>query len=171
MSTEDWKVHINRSLGAEGEDEEREFPELAAEFGLSLPLLAPPAALKEKLMAAVRQTPLNPAPGVFVIPARGGDWKSTPWPGVSYKRLFHDRDTEMLTLILKLGPGARYPRHRHAKAEQCLVLSGTVEMGQHVRIAAGDFEWAEAYTEHDELYSSEGCELLIIASRRDEILV
>jgi anti-sigma factor ChrR (cupin superfamily) len=76
----------------------------------------------------------------------------------------------MQTLILRLAPGAKYPSHRHKRAEQCLVLSGQVSIGPGINIGPGDFEWAEASTDHDAVYSEHGCDLLIIASRHDEVL-
>ncbi len=157
-------------MGAENEQEAREFRELAAEFGLALPLQRPPAALKEKLMAAVSGMPQNPIQGVFVIRGGGGAWKPTPWEGVDYKPLYYDEETTMQTVILRLAAGARYPSHRHKRPEQCLVLRGDVSVGEGVEMGPGDFEWAEASTEHQFVTSREGCELLIIASRQDEIL-
>lgn len=147
------------------------FDELASEFGLTMPLDKPSAALKEKLMAAVAATPQNPLPGVFLIRAHGGEWKPTPWTGVDYKPLYYDAETTMQTVILRLAAGARYPSHRHKRAEQCLVLRGDVSVAEGVEMGPGDFEWAEAATEHAFVTTREGCELLIIASRQDEILV
>ncbi len=73
--------------------------------------------------------------------------------------------------VLRLEPGARYPRHRHTRPEQCLVLQGEVEIDAKLRIEAGDFEWADGDTIHDSISSTTGCELLIISSLHDEILV
>lgn len=76
----------------------------------------------------------------------------------------------MQTVILRLVAGARYPSHRHMRPEQCLVLHGDACVGEGVEMGPGDFEWAEAATEHAFVASQDGCELLIIASRHDEIL-
>lgn len=157
-------------MGAESEEEAAEFRELAAEFGLSLPLMRPRDSVKQKLMAKVGGMPQNPLQGVFVIRAEGGEWKQTPWAGVDYKPLYYDEETTMQTVILRLAAGARYPSHRHKRAEQCLVLRGDVCVGEGVEMGPGDFEWAEAATEHAYVTTREGCELLIIASRQDEIL-
>ena len=78
--------------------------------------------------------------------------------------------------VLRLEPGARYPRrrhtrHRHTRPQQCLVLQGEVEIDAKLRIEAGDFEWADGDTIHDSISSTTGCELLIISSLHDEILV
>jgi quercetin dioxygenase-like cupin family protein len=157
-------------LGAGHPEEEREFAELAAEFGLALPLARPRPELKAKLMQTIAATPQNPHPGVFVIPASGGEWKQTPFPGAEYKPLYEDVETSMRTVILRLAAGAKYPRHRHTRPEQCLVLTGDVRVADGVHMGPGDFEWAEGGTEHDFVTTQHGCELLIIASRHDEIL-
>ncbi len=157
-------------LGAEGAAEESEFAELAAELGLAVPLARPIAGLRERVLRVAAATPQNPQPGVFVIPAKGGEWKQTPYAGVEYKPLYEDPETSMRTVILRLAAGARYPRHRHTQAEQCLVLKGDVRVAEGVEMGPGDFEWAEGGSEHDFVSTRNGCELLIIASKHDEVL-
>lgn len=75
----------------------------------------------------------------------------------------------MQTLLLKLAPGTVYPRHRHKRVEQCLVLSGDVIQKGAMDMVAGNFEWIEAGTTHDDVSSQGGCELLIIGSIEDEV--
>ncbi len=152
--------------GAEDENEAQEFSELAAHLGFAGQLERPSAGLKTRLMASIAMPT-----GVHVLRQGEGEWKQTPFAGVSYKSLFVDRETAMHTLLLRLEPGARYPRHRHTRPEQCLVLQGEVEIDAKLRIEAGDFEWADGDTIHDSISSTTGCELLIISSLHDEILV
>ena len=155
---------LKDQLGAESEMEGQEFLELAAQLGFTGELERPSAGLKARLMAAIAV----PA-GVHVLRQSEGVWKQTPFKGVSYKSLFVDRETAMHTLLLRLEPGARYPRHRHKRPEQCLVLRGEVEIDATLRIEAGDFEWADGETIHDSISTATGCELLIISSLHDEI--
>ena len=155
---------LKDQLGAESEMEGQEFLELAAQLGFTGELERPSAGLKARLMAAIAV----PA-GVHVLRQSEGVWKQTPFTGVSYKSLFVDRETAMHTLLLRLEPGARYPRHRHKRPEQCLVLRGEVEIDATLRIEAGDFEWADGETIHDSISTATGCELLIISSLHDEI--
>lgn len=151
--------------GAQGSDEEMDFLETAAQLAFSGQLERPSPALKERLMAAIT------APAEMHI-LRGDEvkWRATPYEGVSYRSLFMDRETKMHTLILRLQAGAVYPRHRHTRPEQCLVLSGDVEMDAAVRLRTGDFEWMAGETIHNALTTRDGCELLIIASLHDEVL-
>ena len=160
---------IGLELGAVGDEETAEFQEIAAKLALAEPVQRPSPRLRERLLAAVGPMMSEPEPGVHVLRAGRASWKKTPFPGVQYKRLFVDRENRE-TLLLKLGPEARYPRHRHKDVEQCLVLSGDVRMGGHIRLFEGDFEWAEAETSHEYVSTDSGCTLLIVASRHDEIL-
>jgi anti-sigma factor ChrR (cupin superfamily) len=156
------KFDLRKSLGAETEAEAIEFEELAAQIAFDAPLQQPRASLKDRVMAATTK--------VNVLRASESEWKPTPFEGVTYKSLFVDTETKMRTVILKLAAGASYPRHRHARVEQCLVLSGDVEMEGVVKLGAGDFEWIEGGTTHEGVRSRGGCELLIISSMEDEIL-
>ena len=158
--------NLKDQLGAESENEALEFLELVAQMGFAGELQRPSEGLKARLMASIAA----PA-GVHLVRQSEGTWKQTPFAGVSYKSLFVDRETSMHTLLLRLEPGASYPRHKHKRPEQCLVLRGEVEIDATVRIEAGDFEWAEGDTIHDSVSSKTGCELLIISSLHDEILV
>lgn len=148
--------------GAENEAEALELDELAAQLGFSVPLELPRPDLKQRVMSLTQTHITRAAEGVFV---------QTPFEGVSYKSLFIDRETRMHTLILRLAPGAVYPRHRHKRPEQCLVLSGEVEIDGQIRLTSGDFEWIDQQTTHDSILSRTGCDLMIIASVEDEILV
>jgi quercetin dioxygenase-like cupin family protein len=156
---------LDSAMGGESEAEKLEFRELSASLGLALPLDRPSENLKSRLMKLVNEQPAEPLPGIFVRRAGESGWTPTRFEGVTYKTLYIDRALDLHTLLLRFEPGGRYPRHRHAKVEQCLVLSGEVSVDGQVSLNAGDFEWARA-----EIYSANGCELLIIASLHDEVL-
>lgn len=159
-----------RQLGAESEEEVRVFAELAADIAMAGPPLAPPPALKQRLLARIAEVPREPEPGIFLLKAGGMEWKPTRHAGVEYKSLFYDRESRMRTVLLRLAPGASYPRHLHKKPEQCLVLRGEVEITSGVTASAGDFEWAMPGTLHSGLSTRTGCELLIMASAEDEVM-
>lgn len=168
-------VNISELLGATTPEEESLFSGLAAELGFSAPAAVPGAGLKQRLMASLSSRAqaapaAQEAPGVFVLRQQDMAWRPTPFSGVSYKPLYLHPVTKMQTVILRLAAGASYPRHRHVEVEQCLVLSGDVFSEARQPLVAGDFEWSNAGTEHDFIRSSQGCELLIIASAHDEML-
>ena len=69
-------------------------------------------------------------------------------------------------MLLKGEPGARYPAHRHSGPEECYVISGSVNIeGQVLR--AGDFHHAEGESDHGELWTDEGVEVLLVAAASD----
>lgn len=150
------------------------FSETAADLPYSLPDLSPPPKIREIVLASIspkKKMPIEqPLPGVFVRRKGDQQWKNAPYPGVTFKTLYVDPVTKSVTSLLKLVPGALYPAHRHAAVEQCLVLEGTVRIGQIV-LHAGDFEYANAGTQHSTIHSDSGCLLLIMSNQLDEVFV
>jgi len=136
-------------------------------LGFDVPLQLPSPSLKARLMASIAETQKAEP---HILRQDEGTWKKTKFEGVTFKSLYIDRETEMHTLILRLAPGAGYPRHRHSRPEQCLVLSGDVEIDKSVQLGPGDFEWVDGQTTHDSVTTKDGCQLLIIDSLHDEVL-
>jgi len=133
----------------------------------------PPPELKDRVLTRFRTEHRSgreePAPGLYIIRDGTGEWKPTPWQGITWKRLYLDKSTGLATSLLGVAPGARYPAHRHHGVEQSWVVEGSCRIGA-ASIYAGDFACAAAGTEHDVLVSEEGCVLLIVSTARDEIL-
>ena len=75
-------------------------------------------------------------------------WKSTPHKGVQVKPLLIERDTGLMTLLVKMEPGARLPDHEHVKIEQTYVLEGSLEC-QEGTCRAGQFVWRPAGSRHE----------------------
>lgn len=86
----------------------------------------------------------------------------TPGDGVFVKVLFVDKDRDTVTILVRMEPGARIPRHRHRGAEQCLVLEGDVRSGTYA-MTVGDFNCSPRGSVHDELTTERGA-LLFLAS-------
>ena len=72
------------------------------------------------------------------------------------------------TLLLDVAPGTRFPAHHHGGDEECYVLSGSLYTCDR-RMTAGDFLHADANTDHGELWSEEGCRVLLIVPPEDYI--
>jgi quercetin dioxygenase-like cupin family protein len=150
-------------------EEIRHFRETAAHMGFAADPVQPHPRVRERLLAAVRQSRVDLPSGVSVIRAAEGKWRRTPWAGVTYKNLYSDPATNYFTSLLRIEAGAQYPPHRHTGVEQCLVLEGSVRLGGAV-LYPGDFELADAQSVHGVIETDTGCLLLIIASQSDEIL-
>lgn len=107
-------------------------------------------------------------PGLFTLRASEGNWQETAVPGVSVKPLFVDKDRDYVTMLVRMAPGSSYPRHSHAGAEECFVLEGDLRVAGRV-LRAGDYQRADATSNHGEQATDEGCLLLIVSSQHDEL--
>ena len=119
----------------------------------------PPADLRARILAGCVAAPL---PAGFRIERAAADtWRRHPVPGIRMKVLAVNEARNYATLLLDVSPGARFPAHRHAGAEECYVVSGSLHTcGRLLR--AGDFVHADPETEHGELRSDEGCQVILI---------
>ena len=155
----------------------QEFTANAEALGMwssDLQLETPSPELKERLMSRIRSeaqanTRDELPPGFLVVRSGSAKWRPTPWDGISYIKLFLDKETGAATSLVRVEPGARYPAHRHRGLEQSWVVEGSCRIGS-ISIRAGDYACAYAGTEHGVLVSDEGCVLLVMSSERDEIL-
>jgi hypothetical protein len=64
------------------------------------------------------------------------------------------------------APGVRFPPHHHTGDEECYVISGSlIACGR--RLVAGDFHHAEGGSDHGELFTEEGCRVLLVVPPED----
>jgi quercetin dioxygenase-like cupin family protein len=77
------------------------------------------------------------------------------------KVLSLNRTSGYATLLLDVAPGARFPPHFHDGAEECYVVSGSLYTCDR-RMTPGDFLHADANTEHGELWTEEGCRVILV---------
>jgi anti-sigma factor ChrR (cupin superfamily) len=151
-------------------DDTRDTVEFDAAIGLALAEdaavdaapLSP--AVKERLLARIRQ-PAAPAGFSFTYD-RDADWRPHPVPGIRFKLLSLNETSRYATLLLDVAPGTRFPAHHHKRAEECYVVAGSLyTCGR--RLVAGDFVHADEDTPHEELWTEEGCRVLLVVSPED----
>ena len=75
-------------------------------------------------------------------------WEKTRFPGVEMKTLLVDRDTGVVTSLMKFAPGARLPDHEHVLIEQTCMLEGSLVCGEG-ECKAGDYVWRPAGSRHE----------------------
>jgi anti-sigma factor ChrR (cupin superfamily) len=75
-------------------------------------------------------------------------WKSTPHKGVEVKPLLVERETGLMTMLVRMAPGSRLPDHEHVLIEQTYVLEGSLVCGEG-ECKAGDFVWRPAGSRHE----------------------
>ena len=121
---------------------------------------APSPRVRDALLAKIA------APANHTITAAEGDWIQTGVAGVQMKILAIDRARDRVTMLIKGDAGARYPAHRHSGPEECYVIRGSVHVEGRL-LHAGDFHHAEGDSDHAELWTEGGVEVLIVASASD----
>lgn len=127
----------------------------------------PSPEVRDRLMAQIADTP-HPLPkGFSVRYGTDDDWLPHPVPGIQMKVLALNRDSGYATLLLDVAPGTRFPPHYHTGAEECYVISGSLFTCDR-RMSAGDFLHADANTQHGELWTDEGCRVLLVVPPEDE---
>lgn len=105
----------------------------------------------------------------MLLRAGDGVWERTAAEGVFARRLFVDPERDLVTMMVMMRPGSRYPAHRHGGVEECYVLEGDLRHGEQI-MHKGDFERLHGETDHGEQWTEEGCLLLIHSSLNDELL-
>lgn len=127
---------------------------------------SPRGEVKERLMSRLAEANAPIPAGFSFRLASESDWLPHPVPGIRMKVLALNRERGYATLLLDVAPGARFPAHHHSGDEECYVISGTlVACGR--RIGAGDFHHADAGSDHGELWTEEGCRVLLTVSAED----
>lgn len=127
--------------------------------------VAPRPEVKQMLLARLAEPP---APAGFGFRyERETDWLPHPVPGIRMKVLALNRVHGYATLLLDVEPGTRFPAHHHAGGdEECYVVSGSLyTCGR--RLSAGDFVHAAENTDHGELWTDEGCRVILVVPPED----
>lgn len=88
-----------------------------------------------------------------------------PWtrserhPGIESRTLLVDPATGLLTVLMRMAPGAKLPDHEHVLIEQTYVLQGSLVCGEG-ECRAGDFVWRPAGSRHEARGGPQGALLL-----------
>jgi len=127
---------------------------------------SPGPEVKQRLMSSLGEAAPLLAPGFSFRLASDQDWLPHPVRGIRMKVLALNRQHGYATLLLDVAPGTRFPAHHHGSDEECYVISGSlVACGR--RIGAGDFHHADAGSDHGELWTDEGCRVLLVVAPED----
>lgn len=90
---------------------------------------------------------------------------SLPWnrserhPGIESKTLLVDPGSGLLTMLIRMAPGAKLPDHEHVRIEQTYVLEGSLVCGEGA-CSTGDFVWRPAGSRHEAWGGPDGVLLL-----------
>ena len=144
-----------------GEDDE----DVTVALAVSVMGPAPSASVRSRLMSRIQA---SVPPGFAFSYARDDSWHPHPVPGIRMKVLAVNRERGYATLLLDVAPGTRFPAHHHGGAEECYVVSGSLyTCGR--RLEAGDFVHADANSDHGELWTDEGCRVILVVPPEEHL--
>ena len=171
---QEFKAHLDQ--GCENcRAEVDSFSRVAAALAYSADPQSPSSELRERVIAKVAVEAQRSHPqtvdlgGIRFSLSNRMVWDATPFKGIEWKVLYRDPNTGIVTSLVRMAPGASYPRHRHVAVEENYVLSGDITISG-VQMKAGDYCRAELDTIHHDISTAGGCEFVSIASERNELL-
>ena len=94
------------------------------------------------------------------------EWSSYS-PGVEVCTLYDDGQRR--SALLKMSPGSFLFPHKHQQIEESIVLEGSAIIGDDIEIQAGDYQFAEAGSEHPIISSPQGCVVLVHGESKPKI--
>ena len=80
------------------------------------------------------------------------EWQKTRFPGCEAKTRLFDKQTGLMTALMRFEPGAVLPDHEHVKIEQTYVLQGRLVdregPAEGLDVGPGEFVWREPGSRH-----------------------
>ncbi len=101
--------------------------------------------LRQRVLETIRQATDNEPVAYSTIHSGEGPWISVA-PLVDMKVLRQDGDSA--SFLLRVQPGGQLPDHVHLEEEECLVLEGSLLLGEGVMLRAGDYHRAPKGSPH-----------------------
>lgn len=140
-------------------------------LNLSFKNISPQDRVKEKLFEKIKSRESVDAnikeEGFEFIYTDSDDWFQHPViEGIKVKQLAQNTDKGYVMLLMKVAAGTSYPPHHHNGAEECYVIEGDVIAEGRI-LGPGDFHHADGGSDHDPLYTKNGCTLLLVVDPKD----
>ena len=120
---------------------------------------APGSPMRQRLTAPDQVSPASVFLDVPNMP-----WEPSEFPGIRKKVLLNDPGTGLITLLLKMEPGAVVPLHEHTAIEQTYVLEGHF-LDEEGECRPGQFVWRPSGNTHVAWAGPEGALVLGIFLR------
>jgi ChrR Cupin-like domain len=97
-------------------------------------------------------------------------WSEPEWeqvaPGIECKLLATDTERHRVSMLVRLAPGARYPAHTHADAEELHLLDGELWIDGR-KLVPGDYNYGAPGAGDERVSSETGCTCVLITSTED----
>lgn len=130
----------------------------------------PSPDVKEKIFRMLDSDTVNAESksnvGFEYVFADQSEWLKHPVEGIEFKQLSYNEKKDYVLLLLRVAPDTYYPAHHHSGAEECYVISGDV-YAQGKVLGPGDFHHAESGSDHEPLYTKNGCTVLLVVDPED----
>ena len=137
--------------------------DLCAETGRDV--LRAPASLQERLARRIAEET-----GGKLQPPPAPQWSEPEWtqvaPGIACKLLCADTEKHVISMLVRLAPGARYPSHTHAGVEELHLLDGELWIEER-KLFPGDYNRGEPGGHDTLVWSETGCTCVLITSTED----
>jgi anti-sigma factor ChrR (cupin superfamily) len=130
-------------------------------------ILRPSSSLQERLAERIAaDTGSRP-----VLPA-APEWSEPAWenvaPGIECKLLAMDDEKHIVSMLVRLAPGAAYPAHTHAGVEELHLLDGELWIDGR-KLYPGDYNRGEPGAGDQSVWSETGCTCVLITSTNDQL--
>jgi quercetin dioxygenase-like cupin family protein len=130
-------------------------------------VLRPSRELQTRLARMLAAETGQPA---YVPAAR--QWTEPDWeevaPGISCKLLARDAEKDIISMLVRLAPGAEYPPHTHAGVEELHLLDGELWIDER-KLYPGDYNHAMPGTGDSRVWSETGCTCVLVTSTKDQL--
>src|SRR5687768_454049 len=130
-------------------------------------LLRPTTSLQGRLALRIaeetgKQPVLPPEP----------QWSEPEWeqvaPGIECKLLAADAERHLVSMLVRLAPGASYPKHTHADVEELHLLDGELWIEDR-KLVPGDYNYGLPGHTDVRVWSETGCTCVLITSTKDTL--
>jgi anti-sigma factor ChrR (cupin superfamily) len=128
-------------------------------------VLRPTAPLQARLALRIAEESGKPA-----VPRPAPRWSEPEWetvaPGIECKLLATDAERRRVSMLVRLAPGASYPAHTHAGAEELHLLDGELWIDRR-KLLPGDYNYGARGAADERVWSETGCTCLLVTSTDD----
>jgi len=128
-------------------------------------VLRPSTSLQGRLALRIAEEtggkPVLPPERQWIEP----EWEKVA-PGISVKLLANDSEKHVVSMLVRLEPGASYPAHTHAGTEELHLLDGELWIDDRL-LHPGDYNYGKPGEGDDRVWSETGCTCVLITSTKD----
>jgi anti-sigma factor ChrR (cupin superfamily) len=131
-------------------------------------VLRPAASLQTRLALRIAEgtgkEPVLPSPQPW---SEEPEWEQVA-PGIECKLLASDGERQLVSMLVRLAPGASYPAHTHAGIEELHLLDGELWIDER-KLFPGDYNRGAPGEGDERVWSETGCTCVLVTSTADRL--